>query len=71
MLEDMNIEQIDPIGYANLLDDLVAAQTEVGLNEESKRHALRAAELRQSYPGREPGFRPVPYPVSCETNSLR
>jgi len=68
MLEDMNIEQMDPIGYANLLDDLVAVQVAVGLIEESKRHALRAAELQQRYPGREPGFRPVPYPVSCATN---
>ena len=51
-LESMGIEQIDPIGYAELLDDLVAAHVKIGKVEESKPHAQRAAELRRNNPGR-------------------
>jgi tetratricopeptide (TPR) repeat protein len=64
-LESMGIEQIDPIGYADLLDDVVATLTKIGRTDEANKHAQRAAELRQNSPGRKAGFRALPYPVAC------
>jgi tetratricopeptide (TPR) repeat protein len=66
-LESMDIEKIDPIGYAELLDDLVAALVKTGKVEESKALVQRAAELRRRNPNRAAGFKPVPYPSSCAT----
>lgn len=64
-LESVGIEQLDPIGYADLLDDIVAAYVKIGKTEESKPHADRAAELRQKYPGRPASFHAVSYPTNC------
>jgi hypothetical protein len=68
-LEGMGIEQIDPIGYADLLDDVVATLIKIGKNEESNVHAQRAAELRQKNPGRKADFRALPYPVACKVEA--
>ena len=68
-LESMGIEQIDPIGYADLLDDVVATLIKIGKIEESNVHAQRAAELRQKNPDRKASFRALPYPVSCKAEA--
>ena len=68
-LEGIGIEQLDPIGYADLLDDIVAAYAKIGKTEESKPHAVRAAELRQKYPDRRASFHAVPYPTDCATKA--
>lgn len=65
-LEDMGIEQMDPIGYANLLDDYVAAMKSVGLVQESESFAARASDIRLKYPDRKADFRPLPYPINCD-----
>jgi tetratricopeptide (TPR) repeat protein len=68
-LESMGIEQIDPIGYADLLDDVVAALIKIEKIEEAKMHTQRAADLRQSNPGRRAGFRAWPYSVACTADA--
>jgi tetratricopeptide (TPR) repeat protein len=64
-LESMGIDQIDPIGYADLLDDAVATLTKIGKTEEARAHVERAAELRQNNPDRKAGFRALPYSAAC------
>jgi len=64
-LERMGIERIDPIGYADLLDDVAATLIKIGNIAEAKVHAQRIAELREKYPDRKAVFRALPYPVAC------
>jgi tetratricopeptide (TPR) repeat protein len=64
-LEKMGFEKMDPIGFANYLDDYVGAMKSVGMDRELEPYAAKAAKLRSKYPGRQPDFRPTPYPVNC------
>ncbi len=65
-LEKMGFEKMDPIGYANYLDDYVGAMRSIGMERELEPYAAKAAKLRSKYPGRQADFRPEPYPVNCE-----
>ena len=69
-LEKMGFEKMDPIGYANYLDDFVGAMKATGMDRELEPYAAKAAKLRSRYPGRQPDFRPEPYPANCEESGI-
>jgi tetratricopeptide (TPR) repeat protein len=65
MLENLGIEQSDPIGYAEFLDDYVSTLRILGRAEDTEPHAQRASNIRQRFPDLRAIFRPTPYPSSC------
>lgn len=69
VLEKMGIEEMDPIGYADMLDAYESAMLSIGMTAEAEAQAQRAAQIRQKYPDRQARFRPVPYPTHCEASS--
>ena len=69
-LEKMGFEKMDPIGYADYLDKYVDAMKAIGMDQELEPYAAKAAKLRSKYPGRQPDFRPDPYPADCEETGI-
>ena len=60
------LEKIDPIGYADFLDDYVGAMKCARMDQDLEVYAAKSAKLRSKYPGRKADFRTEPYPVNCE-----
>jgi tetratricopeptide (TPR) repeat protein len=64
-LDSMHVERMDPIGYADVLDDFVVMLMSTGKIEESKPYGRRAAQLRLENPRRVANFQAVAYPTAC------
>lgn len=65
MLEELGIEESDPIGYAEFLDKYVATLRLLGRTADAEVYSQKAGEIRARHPGEQPEFRPRPYPSSC------
>lgn len=66
-LEDLDIEGMDPIGYAEFLETYVAALKASADMELAQTLALRASELRAKYSGQVARFKPVEYRADCKS----
>jgi tetratricopeptide (TPR) repeat protein len=65
LLESANIEDEDPIGYADVLETYKVALTEYGDEERAKAIETQIQTLRSANPGRRAGFSARPYPERC------
>lgn len=63
LLQNIGIEQSDPIAFAELLEQEGAAQQALGVGSEAA--LARAANLRAANVGRSANFKPEAFPANC------
>ncbi len=66
ILEDLEIQSKDPIGYANVLEDYVFTLQESGNHNQATKIQSLIEKLRDKYPNRKADFIATQYPVNCK-----
>jgi hypothetical protein len=62
LLESLGMEELDPLGYAFVLDEYAVLLTSAGRTGDASAANTRAKMLRETYIGRTAEFTPEPYP---------
>jgi len=70
ILEQLSIQQSDPIGYAYYLEAYSSVLSALGRTEPSVENMKRAARLRIENAGASPGFVPIEYHDVCNLESV-
>jgi tetratricopeptide (TPR) repeat protein len=64
-LEELGIEDSDPIAYANFLNDYERILRSNGRSADAEKVSARATDLLSKYPNEKAKFTPEKYPVNC------
>ena len=68
LVEELGVETMDPIGYANVLEGYLDALVSVGDNAEAAQIRKKIEQLRNNPSTRMAGFKMRPYPTNCAFN---
>ena len=68
LLESLDIEKRDPIGYANVLEDYKSSLQFSGNMKEAEKIKQKIEYLRSAYSSRRASFKTKPYPENCALN---
>jgi len=66
LLENLNIERSDPIGYAKVLEDYVFTLEKSGSIAKSEEWKNQIKKLKNKYPNKQPYFIAQQYPSNCK-----
>lgn len=67
LLDKLNVETSDPIGYAHLLQDYMLALGKVGREEDAEKVSSRIDEIKIKNPNKKANFVAAKYSKSCES----
>jgi len=68
MLVGLNTEAIDPLGYANLLEEYQQILEKTGDNELANTNLTKIKELRKNNQDKQAQYVSAPYPANCTLN---
>ena len=68
MVVALNIEAIDPLGYANLLKEYQQILEKTGQNKLASRNFTKIKELRRNNQSKQAQYVSDPYPANCTLN---
>lgn len=66
LLEGLNIEKLDPIGYADVLEDYKSSLKSSGNDKDAQEISKKIEYLRNEFSSRQASFKIKPYPESCD-----
>ena len=68
LFEEMNADTIDPLGFADFLDEYAEVIEKSDFDGQEDQYKARAAELRRTFPSGEARSERTPYGSACETS---
>lgn len=66
ILKKLNAETIDPLGYADLMDEYALVLEKNNRGTESQQHKNRAKKIRETFPDSKPRTEITPYGTQCK-----